>query len=332
MGKKNGIRKAYFSGTRSKIGGGIRRLFYRRKYRDKLFRRLFNNPKELMDLYNAVNQTDYTDESALEIYTLEDALYLSYKNDVSFIICGVLNLYEQQSTVNPNMPLRGLIYFARQYDAYIARHRHNIYGQRLIKLPYPQYVVLYNGTQKLENDADYMELRLSDAFGRPDAGMGTPSLECIAKVYNINYGRNRELMARCRKLEEYSIFVGKITGYLAQGKAHKYAVDTAIDECIGEGVLEDFLRKHRAEVVGMLFEQFNMKEYLKMERRDSYEEGRLEGLEEGEKIGEKRGEERGEEKLSHLIQLLITASRTDEITKVVSDKKYRNERYNEFGL
>lgn len=325
---KNGNRKSYLSDTRNKIGNRIRRLFYRRKYKDKLFRRLFNNSKELMDLYNAINQTDYKDERALEIYTLEDAIYLSYKNDVSFIVCGILNLYEQQSTINPNMPLRGLIYFARQYDAYIAQHKHNLYGQSLIKLPYPQYVVLYNGTQKLENDADYMELRLSDAFEQPAPGMAAPSLECIAKVYNINYGRNKELMMRCRKLEEYSIFVGKITGYLEQGIQFKKAIDMAIDECIEEGILEDFLRKHRAEVVGMLFEQFNMKEYVKMEKRDSYENGRLEGLEEGHL----NGLIEGEEKLSHLIQLLFTASRTDEILKAVNDKEYRNKLYNEFNL
>ena len=94
----------------------------------------------------------------------------------------------------------------------------------------------------------------------------------------------------------------------------------AIDECIEEGILEDFLHKHRAEVVGMLFEQFNMKEYVKMEKRDSYENGRLEGLEEGQ------------EKLSHLIQLLITASRADEIPKVANDKEYRNKLYDEFHL
>lgn len=169
----------------------------------------------------------------------------------------------------------------------------NMYGYNLIKLPFPQYIVFYNGTQKLKDDAEYMELRLSDAFEQPDENMGEPSLECIAKVYNINYGRNKELMERCRTLEEYSIFVGGVTEYRAQGMTLEEAIDRAITECIAEGVLEDFLRKHRAEVVGMLFEEFNMKEYVMMERRDSYADGREDGRLEGRQLGKIEGIELG---------------------------------------
>ena len=244
MSKKNVMRNNYLSAT-GKISGKMRRLFVKRKYKDELFRRIFNSRKVLLELYNAINQTDYTDEKELEIYTLEDAIYLGYKNDVSFIVCGILNLYEHQSSINPNMPLRGLRYFSRQYDGYINQRKFNIYGDDLIKLPFPQYIIFYNGTQKLKNNAEYMELRLSDAYEQTDGNMGEPSLECIAKVYNINYGLNKELMERCRTLEEYSIFVYRVTGYIAQGMTLEEAVDRAVTECIAEGILEDFLRKHR---------------------------------------------------------------------------------------
>lgn len=316
------------NGVTGRISSKLRRLFIRRKYKDELFRRIFNNPKVLLELYNAINKTDYTDERELEIYTLEDAIYLGYKNDVSFIVCGILNLYEHQSTINPNMPLRGVIYFAKQYEAYINQHQKNIYGQHLVKLPFPQYIIFYNGAQELENDADYMEMQLSDAFERLDGSMGKPSLECIAKVYNINYGRNKELMERCRTLEEYSIFIGRITEYLTQGMTLEKAIDSAVTECINKGVLENFLRKHRAEVVGMLFEEFDMKEYVRMEKKDSYEDGRLEGLEEG-RIN---GLQEGEEKTVQLVQLLIKNSRADEISMMADDEAYRNKLFKEFDL
>ena len=151
-----------------------------------------------------------------------------------------------------------------------------------------------------------MELRLSDAFDYDDPdtskaeaifeklnsdaatrntfylnGSGTisspPCLECTARVYNINYGHNQELMTRCRTLEEYSILISRISSKVRNGELLERAADTAVLECIRDGILEDFLTKHRSEVVGMLLEEFDMDEYIKMERRDSYEDGLSEG-------------------------------------------------------
>ncbi len=254
-----------------------RRIFAKKKYRDELFRRIFNNRKSLLELYNAINETDYTDESELIIYTMEDVIYLGYKNDVSFIVSGMLNLYEHQSTINPNMPLRGLIYLGKQYESYILQHKLNVYGSSLVKVPFPQYIIFYNGTKPLENSSDKMTLRLSDSFMKPDRKDAVACLECMATVYNINYGHNQNMMKRCRTLEEYSIFISRVMENIEKNDAFEVAVDTAVVSCIEDGILEDFLLKHRAEVVGMLFEEFDMKEYLKMERRDSYAEGKAEG-------------------------------------------------------
>ena len=90
-----------------------------RKYKDTLFRKVFNNKRDLLSLYNALNNTEHTDESLITINTIEDAIYIGYKNDISFIINSELNLYEHQSSVNPNMPVRGLAYFAELYKGYI---------------------------------------------------------------------------------------------------------------------------------------------------------------------------------------------------------------------
>ena len=254
-------------------------VFVQKKYRDALFRRIFNEKSVLMELYNALNQTDYDDADELIFYTIDDVIYLGYKNDVSFIVRGTLNLYEHQSTLNPNMPIRGLIYFGKQYESYIKQNNLNIYGKKLLSLPFPQFVIFYNGFEPLENDKDYMELH---AASSPISTR--PCLECTARVYNINYGHNQELMARCRTLEEYSILIGRISSKVRTGIPLEQAADTAVQECIRDGILQDFLIKHRSEVVGMLLEEFDMDEYIKMERRDSYEDGHEDGLAEGKRL------------------------------------------------
>ena len=289
-------------------------VFVQKKYRDALFRRIFNEKPVLLELYNALNQTDYDDADELIFYTIDDVIYLGYKNDVSFIVRGTLNLYEHQSTLNPNMPIRGLIYFGKQYESYIKQNNMNIYGKKLLSLPFPQFVIFYNGVEPLEDNKDYIELHLSDAFicaesnhlttdaaprqpvvttdmpvsdiDVPDsAAQNTsspistrPCLECTARVYNINYGHNQELMARCRTLEEYSILIGRISSKVRTGIPLEQAADAAVQECIRDGILKDFLIKHRSEVVGMLLEEFDMDEYIKMERRDSYADGHEDGL------------------------------------------------------
>ena len=96
-----------------------KRVFVQKKYLDALFRKIFSERSVLLELYNALNNTGYSDEKELTVYNIDDVIYLGYKNDVSFIVRGTLNLYEHQSTLNPNMPLRGLIYFGKQYESYI---------------------------------------------------------------------------------------------------------------------------------------------------------------------------------------------------------------------
>ncbi|MDO4267278.1 MAG: hypothetical protein Q4C73_02300 [Eubacteriales bacterium] len=94
-----------------------------RKWKDRLFIRIFSDPEDLLDLYNAINGTEYHDPEQLEITTLEDVIYMGMKNDASFIIDDELQLWEHQSTCNCNMPVRGLIYLASLYQQYIKRHR-----------------------------------------------------------------------------------------------------------------------------------------------------------------------------------------------------------------
>ena len=249
----------------------VKRIFVKRKYKDILFRYVFRNKKEILQLYNAINNTNYANENELIIKTMEDVIYIGMKNDLSFIVVNELNLYEHQSTINENMPLRGLLYFAQMYEAYIETSGSNRYKQKRIELPFPKFVVFYNGEQE---QPEVFEMRLSDSFKKEGV---EPAVECVAKVININYGHNQELLDSCKRLHDYSYFVAKVRENLKVGYLYKEAVVRTVDECIDEGILEDVLRKHRAEVENMFLTTFDKKLYEKAVKMEAREEGLEEG-------------------------------------------------------
>ena len=266
----------------------VRRLkFHNRKYKDRLFQRVFQDKRDLLDLYNAINGTNHQDPEELEITTLEDVIFMSMKNDKSFIISSTMNLYEHQSTVNPNMPIRGLLYFAQLYDEYIKLHDLNMYGHKLIKLPMPQYIVFYNGTEQIPDDHT---LVLSDAFeSDPTANEMEPALECKARVMNVNSGHNAELMNKCKRLMHYSVFIARIRQNTNNGMSVEQAIDEAITYCIDHDILKDVLLKNRSEVRHMLLTEFDEKKFAK----SMWEEGRESGYTEGHESGYTEGHESG---------------------------------------
>ena len=239
-----------------------------RKYKDSLFRMIFNEKKDLLDLYNAVNNTSYDLEDDLTMYTLENALYISYKNDVSFLLDEMLNLYEHQSTLNPNMPIRGLLYMGRNYEAYIERNHLDIYSSVLQTLPLPQYLVFYNGEANAP-DREVMELK--DAF--PTIAGKEPCLNCTATLLNINYGHNKEIMEHCQKLKEYAQFIHCIRMNLKNHMPFDDAVHLAVDDCIARHILEDFLTKNRAEVESMVLSSFDQENHDRILKEAYLEQG-----------------------------------------------------------
>ena len=249
-----------------------------RTYKSSLFCMAFENQQDLLDLYNAMNNSNYTDTSQLKINTIENVLYISMKNDVSFMFTGTMNLYEHQSTKNENMPLRGFLYFARLFEKYLVEHDLDIYSSRIQKIPTPKYIVFYNGKAE---EPDERIMRLSDAFQKEGG-----CLECEARLLNINYGRNRELMEKCRRLEEYAIFVATVREYKKDDVSLVDAITMAIDECIEKGILVDILTKQRGEVLEVVLTTFNQELYEKNLKQDAYEDGRKEGIFEGIGIGE----------------------------------------------
>ena len=207
-----------------------------REYKSDVFSMLLMEKSRALEIYNAINGTSYDDPELVEIIPLENKGFsLSVRNDASFVLDSNLSIYEHQSTLCPNMPLRSMIYFS-QIIREMVRNK-NIYGSTQVKIPVPYFVVFYNG---LEQAPEQYELRLSDAFERQ---VDHPQIELICKVYNINAGNNAAIMETCPTLREYTYFVElvrenfKQNGYEELGKA----IDQAIDQCIQEDVLRDFV-------------------------------------------------------------------------------------------
>ena len=296
------------------ISSWVRKIFVRKKYKDFLFRRVFEDKKDLLELYNALNGTDYKDPDELEITTLEDVIYMSMKNDLSFIISSTLNLYEHQSTFNPNMPIRGLLYFSKMYEAYIKLNKLDLYGKSQVPLPTPQYVVFYNGR---DEQPDERILTLSDAFMPKKEGI-EPVLECRARMLNINYGHNEKILNTCKRLHDYSYFIAEVNANLDRGMKLKDAIEKAIDSCIENGILADILIKHRAEVFDMLLTEYDEKLHMKTVKAEGYEEGRMAG----EMAGFLKGEENGLEALVNTIKSFVG----DDFDKV-KEAVIKNEHY-----
>ena len=246
-----------------------------REHKDRLFSFLFGekgNKEWTLSLYNAVSHTDYTDPDIIEFTTMADAVYMGMKNDISFILCQVMNVYEQQSTYNPNMPVRQLMYAAKLYDKYIQQKKLNIYGKKLVTLPIPRLVVFYNGT----DEEDDRILSLSDAFARNGETMEA-DLEARVRMVNINYGKNKSLLDSCQPLKEYAWLVKRIRAN-QEKMGIEEAVDRAIDDMPKDFVTRQFLIGHKAEVKDMCITEYNEAETLRMIREEGREQGVMELL------------------------------------------------------
>ena len=271
-----------------------------RNYKDSIFRMLFKDKENLLSLYNALNKTDYTDVSGLEITTLENAVYMNYKNDVSFVFDFELMLYEHQATVNPNMPLRDLFYVADILQKRTCNK--DLYGSKLIKIPSPRFVVFYNGT---DHQPERQTSKLSDAYEKK---LDTLELELTVTMYNINYGCNVEILDACRTLKEYAMYVERVRTYAKQIPLAE-AVEKAVDDCIAEGILSDFLRKNRAEAIKVSIYEYDEELHF----RTLYEEGMEDGIEQGKGC------------INKLNSLLIDMGRIDDLKRATQDKSYQEQ-------
>lgn len=241
----------------------MKKVTINQKYKDSVFRMLFNNKLELLSLYNAVNGTNYENADDLEINTLDDGVFLKMKNDISFVFGFELNLYEHQSTKCGNIALRFLFYVSDLFSGMIIRD--DLYKTKVIEIPAPRFIVFYNGQEIAEDRVIY---KLSDQYATK---LSAPELELTVTLININENHNPELMNACRTLKDYSIFVGRIRKYALTMVLEK-AVKKAISECIAEDILADFLSKNRAEVIRMSVLEYNEELHLKNVYQDGYDD------------------------------------------------------------
>ena len=268
-----------------------------KEYKSDVFSMLLQDKKRAMEIYNAINGTDYDDPELVEMTTLDDKSFsLTVRNDASFILDANLSLYEHQSTYCPNMPLRDLLYFASIIQKQSKAQKRDIYGGRILKIPVPHFVVFYNGK---EDAPDQYDLRLSDAFEKETED---PEIELVCHVYNINNGKNVPLLSKCQTLREYMYFVDMVRKNNEISGNLEDAIEKAINQCMEENVLRDFLAQHREEVMHVMTLDYTFERRLEMQRAEAIEDGERIGKEIGKVIGYEIGKE---EKFSEQIRKKI---------------------------
>ena len=259
----------------------------KRTYKDSVFVTIFHEKAKLIELYNALFDTNYDESAPIDIVTIKDVLFRTLKNDVAFVLGGrFVVLVEHQSSINENMPLRDLMYIPTVLKRMIDTTR--LYREKRLMIPRPSFVVLYNGTKDFPA---YRELRLSDSFLGEKEKDEEDALQLIVKVYNINTEKNSEILGRCETLRQYSRFVEIMRSYREDSELTNDVIVEVLDQCKKEGILTEFLDKYGTEIVEMLFKELTREEDLEISRLDGYEEG----FNSGERAGFSKGERAGAE-------------------------------------
>lgn len=242
-----------------------------REHKDSVFVDLFYEDetaeKNLLSLYNALHDTDYQNEEVIHKVRIEKVLYKNFKNDISFEMNGKIIVFgEHQSTVNPNMPLRCLMYAGRAYEQLVDKKAR--YKTNLVKIPVPEFYIFYNGTNEYPLEK---ELFLSDAFISPADGS---SMELKVKVININTSKAHKILEKCSVLKEYSQFIDTVRKY-SDGET---SIRRAINECIANGVLIDYLKRKGSEVVNMLIAEYSYEEDIEVKQQEAMQIGEKKGI------------------------------------------------------
>ena len=257
-----------------------------REYKDRLFKFIFGNPDKkewTLSLYNAMNGSNYTDPNDISLNTIEDAVYMGMKNDVSFLISDTFNLYEHQSSFNPNMPMRFLIYAGMLYDKYTeSSEDYHKYRSKQQKAPTPKCVCFYNGTKET---GDRVILSLSDSF---HSGV-TADIEVRVTMVNINFGHNAELLDSCKPLGDYSFFVDRVRANKVTLGSLEKSIDAAITMLPDSSLIKPFLMANRAEVKSMFITEYDEERAFAQQRAEAIAEGREEGRVEGRVEGRAEG-------------------------------------------
>ena len=222
------------------------------KYRDSLFRHYFMDDKRrLLSLLNALLGTTGDDPDEIEINTLDGLFFSAVKNDISCVFQNrQLILLEHQSTLNENMPMRMLFYLVELMKRKVNPST-QVFDEPLITFPAPKFFVIYNGLKKAP---EQREMNLSDAFN------GSSTINLKVQFLNVNAGHNRELIAKSKSLSNYCIFVDRVAYNRKRGMSIKEAIREAMEYCIREGVMAEYLRVNFKEAMNMYWFEYNADE------------------------------------------------------------------------
>lgn len=237
-----------------------------REYKDNVFRILFGDESKSAELYNAIKGTNYS-ANAVNMNMLQNPLFVGLRNDISFTVDNkFVILIEHQSSINPNMGLRCLLYIADIYKQLIQGNKDGLYKTMPMSIETPEFYVLYNGK------AEYPEkdiVRLSDLF--KVQGIEN-NLELIVNIYNINHGHNEEIMKRSKTLDDYAVFIDKANDYeYNQGFMRTEALNKAVEYCLKANILSEFLQRHGGEIVSILNMEWNMDDALRVTKEETKE-------------------------------------------------------------
>ena len=217
------------------------------RYKCTLFSTIFSQKENALEMYNALNGTDYDNPDEITITTLKNVVFINRYNDVSYVLGGVFNLYEHQSTFNPNMPLRSFFYAAQTYEKMVDPKQ--LLSSSRVKIPTPKFVVFYNGTK---DQPDQTIMKLSESYFNQEI---PGDMEVTVTMLNVNYGHNAELMKKCSALNGYSLYISKFREYNGiEGFTHSESAEKAVEFCIKNNVMAEFFKERRKEVVGMILE------------------------------------------------------------------------------
>ncbi|MFR2879116.1 MAG: hypothetical protein ACLTCM_10365 [Anaerovoracaceae bacterium] len=258
----------------------------KRNYKDSIFRKLFNNKAAIIDLYNALSGSDYPPDTYVKIVTLDNVIFGDRKNDLAFMIENrFIILIEMQSTVNPNMPLRFLVYIAKEFEKLFFSQQ--IYSSTLVKIPTPEIYVFYDGAKDIPLES---ELKLSDAF---IAKCDKLYLDLNVRVINVNYEKGAELLEKCRLLSDYSQLVHIAKMNYQRTHDLDTAVSEAVTECMEKGILRNFLKENGGEIMSFLYDMLTKEEMEEIREHDGYVRGHADGVQEGKKLGIEEGHASG---------------------------------------
>ena len=284
-----------------------------RNYKDSVFRVIFSEPEKMIELYNAIFDTNYPPDTHIDINTIEEVFHRVQKNDISFTIDGTyIMVSEHQSTINPNMPIRDLFYIVEIWRGMVESSQ--LYKRRIVKVPQPKFIVLYNGREPMP---PVSRLELSDAF-MGDANK--PLLNLTVLVYNVNEGVNCDILKKSPTLYQYSQLVALIREYQAKGQVTSRDMSEITQKCLEKGILVDFMKEHGKSIRDLLHYEISYEEDIKLTGQEYFEEGMEKGAAEAT------------ERLNKLTSLLIKAGRIDELEKAASDPELQQKLLEEFGL